>query len=171
VAMLCFWQVVDGLMPGVEYVFQLRGINKDTLGEPSEPLRLTTMCQVPPPPGQPRCLEATPSTIMLHWSPPATDNGSVIVAYSLQMRMKGQVKYETVFDDIGNDSAEVSCLEPRACYIFRVRARNAMGWGGWSQELRVETRTPSVPQSPTSLECLPAHNSVTIMWPHLQVEE
>jgi len=33
----------------------------------------------------------------------------------------------------------------------------------------VETRTPSVPQSPTSLECLPAHNSVTIMWPHLQM--
>jgi len=162
-------KVVHGLQPGIEYEFQLRAINRNCHGEPTEPLKLATQCSVPSPPSQPRCLERSHLSLMVLWSPPPTNNGSEVVAYELQIRKHCDgFEWEALPEEIGNDSAEISNLEPNSSYDLRVRARNALGWSDWSPESSLDTLSLPVPQPPDSLAVIPTHNSVTLSWPHYQ---
>jgi hypothetical protein len=162
-------KVVRGLQPGIEYVFQLRALNRNCIGEPTEPLKIATQCTFPSPPSPPRCLERSHVSLMVLWIPPPCNNGSEVVAYELQIRAgdEGGV-WEAVPEEIGNDSAEISGLEPDTVYDLRVRARNAMGWSEWSAESRMRTVVLPIPEAPNSLSVISTHNSVTLSWPHHQ---
>mmetsp|Transcript_22259 Transcript_22259/g.51726 ORF Transcript_22259/g.51726 Transcript_22259/m.51726 type:complete len:779 (-) Transcript_22259:244-2580(-) len=162
-------KVVHGLQPGIEYVFELRAINRNCHGESTEPLKVSTQCTFPSPPSSPRCLERSHFSLMVLWSPPPCNNGSEVVAYELQIRKHCDGgEWEAVPEEIGNDSAEISNLEPNCEYDLRVRARNALGWSEWSNESSMHTLVLPLPHAPNSLAVIPTHNSVTLSWPHHQ---
>jgi hypothetical protein len=164
---LCY--VVEDLEPGKEYAFQVRALNQNGPGEETEPLKVTTKCDVPPPPSQPESADQTCDSILINWRPPARDNGSEVASYHLQMRQDGEEDWQTVSEQINSTSVEVKCPEPRTVYHFRVRAKNALGYSEWSDESMFETLPPPPPQPPVALTSVVTHNSVTLNWPHHEV--
>eukprot|EP00960_Hanusia_phi_P046429 757823-Hanusia_phi.AAC.1 len=163
---LCY--VVEDLVPGQEYAFQIRALNQVGPGEPTEPLKVTVKSDVPPPPSQPESSEQLSDAIILQWKPPMRNHGSEVTAYALQMRKDGEEEWQTVSEEITNLSVEVSCPEPRMVYHFRIRAKNALGWSEWSDSNMFETLPPPPPQPPLAVSAVMTHNSVTINWPHSQ---
>ena len=167
------WYVLEDLEPGNEYSFQLRALNQNGPGEETEPLKVTTKCDVPPPPSQPESAEQSCDSIVINWKPPARDNGSEVASYFLQMRKdlhRAPVEedWTTVSEEITGIRVEVSCPEPRTVYHFRVRAKNALGYSEWSDESTFETLPPPAPEPPLAVSILVSNNSVTLNWPHQQ---
>ena len=153
--------ILKRLQPGTQYSVRAKVAN--CIGEsPWSPVTTaTTAATVPLQPDPPAVMEATDSSLVLQWFPPA-DNGSPIAAYDLEV------------DDGGGDfvrlyhgpspSFSVAGLRGGAVYRFRVRAENDAGRSLWSTPTEATTAAavPAAPSAPARLGCGP--HSISIAW-------
>ena len=124
-----------GLTDGTSYDFQVQAINgvgmsgySDTgMGTP------TASGAVPAAPAAPTVTTTanTRGSLVVTWVAPA-DNGSAIIDYSLQYRVKGTPNWTVMTAAITGTSTTLSGMPDGTTYEVQVRARNANGMSGWS---------------------------------------
>uniref|UniRef100_A0A3B4Y3I4 Titin n=1 Tax=Seriola lalandi dorsalis TaxID=1841481 RepID=A0A3B4Y3I4_SERLL len=156
---------VSGLTPGHEYEFRVLAENNAGLSQPSpsSPFykAVDTIFQ-PGPPGNPRVLDTTKSSITLAWNKPVYDGGSEITGYI--KRESTRKAYSTVCASCHKSSWKIGELEEGKMYFFRILAENEYGVG-----LPVETVEPikvserPLPPGKVSLREVTS-TSVTLSW-------
>lgn len=118
------------------YYFQIRARNIAGFGEWSS----TIGKSIPGVPGQmaiPMTTFTPPATIVISFNPPSSDGGSTVVGYDVQYSTDADFTQVTT---ISSDKSPIviNNLSPNAEYYrFRVRARNLIGVGEWSDS-RIE---------------------------------
>ncbi len=138
-------RTVTGLVNGRAYTFQVRAVNLFGPGALSAPSNEVTPRGLP---GTATALVATrlDSSASLSWTAPASDGGSPITGYVLQVRNGATVvRTDTLSGNI--TSTLVSGLNNGTAYNFRLQAVNALGTGALSAASN--TVTPAtVPGAP-----------------------
>uniref|UniRef100_A0AAY4B5V1 Titin n=1 Tax=Denticeps clupeoides TaxID=299321 RepID=A0AAY4B5V1_9TELE len=102
---------VTALVPGHEYEYRIFAENAAGISVPSSSspfYKATDTLFQPGPPGNPRILDTTKSSITIAWNKPVYDGGSEITGYIIEVSI-------------------VSGLTPGEQYMFRVSAKNEKG--------------------------------------------
>ena len=121
------------------------GSAEQRFSTPTEPVFARTT------PGAPAIGTASPgnASAVVTWAVPATDGGSAIIEYRIQVR-RGATLVRTVAGiPAAAISARITGLTNGQSYNFRVRAINAVGAGPLSERSNAVTPNPSVPDAPT----------------------
>jgi Ca2+-binding RTX toxin-like protein len=133
---------ITGLTNGTTYTFQVRGVNALGAGAPSNESAPVTPRTTP---GLPTAVTATAGNAQatVSWTAPASNGGSAITGYSVQVRT-GTTVVRNV--SVGNVlSTTITPLTNGTAYNFRVAAVNAAGTGGLSvASAAVTPRAPVV---------------------------
>jgi titin len=131
----------EELHEGDEYEFRVSAVNAAGQGKPSESSgRFTAKdpFDVPGKPEAPTVEDMSPEVASVAWAPPASDGGSPITGYTLEMRRVGDVKWKPASKDATPDTKlTVEGLMDGEEYEFRVTAHNKAGPGA-----------PSAPSKP-----------------------
>ncbi|MDR1342243.1 MAG: YDG domain-containing protein, partial [Prevotellaceae bacterium] len=144
---------VTGLTNGTEYAFKIRAVNAAGNGAESGEKKAIP-CNVP---DAPTSLAAAPGNaqVALSWSAPASDGGSAIIKY------KVQVDNNNWIDVMSGTTYTFTSLANGTLYTFRVRAVNAAG----ESTAASTTATPyGVPGAPATLTATPDNEQVTLSW-------
>ena len=143
--------VHEGAEPGTEYRYRVRAINAVGEGPPSNVAETATEAGVP---GAPTDLEAEadgPTEVDLDWEAPASDGGSAVTGYRIEVSEDGDD-----WDDLEGDTESTATryvhrgARPGTRYWYRVRAINAVGEGAPSNRTHATTEA-SVSDAPTGL--------------------
>jgi hypothetical protein len=135
--------VVNGLKPGMAYLFQVRAVNKYGMGiwsDSSIPMK-TVDGQAPSKIKDLTVPHVYKSFITLQW-PPAEDNGHEVthhkVRHSFQADMSGEIEAELpVQRQGGYDTCSLRHLDKGKTYYFQVVAFNKLGMTEWSDPVPV----------------------------------
>lgn len=93
-----------------------------------------TMIGPPSAPGRPTSIETTPTSILLHWTPPQTDGNCKITNYKLEQKTTSTWTQVNSDFQIKDTNFNVVALETGCHYRFRVGGENSEGCGFWSEE-------------------------------------
>jgi hypothetical protein len=153
---------LTGLAPGTTYQVRISAIN--SVGA-SDPLSgsVTTLAVVPT---VPRSLKGTGkslSTATLAWSLPASNGGSAITDYKVEVSSNCSTFTTISRAASKNLGFKVTGLKAGTRYCFRVSAKNSVGFSDASSELIVVT-DGNAPNAPTSLAVRASTTSVTLSW-------
>jgi hypothetical protein len=135
-----------GLTNGTTYTFQVRAVNAFGAGSLSTPSGQVSPVGAPGAPGTPVATRGN-AQATLTWPAPASDGGSPITGYNVQVRT-GNTVVRT--DNLVGSAttATIASLNNGTAYNFRVQAVNAIGTGPLS--VASNTVTPAtVPGQPT----------------------
>uniref|UniRef100_A0AAY5EL21 Titin n=1 Tax=Electrophorus electricus TaxID=8005 RepID=A0AAY5EL21_ELEEL len=142
---------VTGLVPGHEYEFRVTAENAAgvSLPSPSTPyVKATDTLFKPGPPGNPRILDTTSSSITLAWNKPVYDGGSAITGYIVETCLPGTDEEQWTIvspkDGLKGTSFTIINLKKNQEYKINVSAVNNEGIG----------EAASVPGSPKAEERL-----------------
>ena len=159
---------VGGLTNGVEHAFQVRAVEDESEGPPSDIVRGTPM----PAPDAPTNFTATPQDgqVLLSWDNP---NDPSITRYEYRQAREGSGFGPATGIPRSNTtigSHTVSNLANGSTYTFQVRAVNYFGAGDWSASSTVRPEDPSSSSNgdnlPPNINRPPSFgsaNSVTLM--------
>ena len=138
----------SGLSKGTPHTYRIRAVNGVGNGGWSNQPSATTGTVVPEAVDDLAATPASASAIDLTWTAPG-NGGSAITGYRLERKTASG----TVSSSIAADATRHtdSGLNAGTTYTYRLRAVNAVGNGGWSNEASVTTGSV-VPGAPTSLE-------------------
>ena len=106
-------------------------VTAGTTGTPSAPLNL-------------RAVAAGSTIIDLEWDAPASPGGSAVIDYQVEMSATGGVPW-TLLTTTSLTSFRDASLTAGATRYYRVRARNANGFGPWTSPENATTGTPPGP--------------------------
>src|SRR3954451_4854438 len=116
-------------------------------------------------PDPPIDLAATPGDGSAHlsWTPPASDGGSPITGYNVY---EGDSVTPLNAEPTTDTSFDVTGLDNGTTYVFTVKAVNAIGEGGASNEASAtpETGAATVPDAPIDLTATPGDGSAHLEW-------
>jgi hypothetical protein len=85
----------------------------------------------------------TENSVTLKWAKPKNDGGSKITAYQVEIRKPDSDTWEIANDyPIKGNDLTVNNLQTGKPYEFRVKAKNAAGWGDYSTLDRPVTLKP-----------------------------
>uniref|UniRef100_A0A674PIR4 Titin n=1 Tax=Takifugu rubripes TaxID=31033 RepID=A0A674PIR4_TAKRU len=154
----------SGLTTGHEYEFRVFAENNAGLSQPSPSspfYKAEDTIFMPGPPGNPRVLDTTKSSITLSWNKPVYDGGSEITGYIRESIRKA---YSTVNANCPKCSWKIGELEEGKMYSFRILAENEYGVGlpaETSEPIKVSER----PLPPGKVSLLKVSGtSVTLTW-------
>lgn len=143
--------IVNRLLPGRAYLFQIRAFNRIGAGEWSDPLEVISGAGAPDTPSAPKVATKTSHIVIVSWTEPL-NNGSAITEYRVQMAMamptsptqsseslceEGSPATEEVKSEVNDTtsqlstftqvyvgsslSCEVKGLQPASIYLFRIQ--------------------------------------------------
>lgn len=138
-----------GLSSGTTRHYRVSAINAVGVGEASNEDQATTAPNVPGPPRGLDAVAAGMTIIDLSWSPPASDSGSVVTEYRIEVSRTGNSGWSFAGSTTDTNYSDTD-LTPDTRYFYRVRAVNAIGPGAPSNVARATT-DPTVPDAPTNL--------------------
>ncbi|XP_057667148.1 obscurin isoform X14 [Diorhabda carinulata] len=92
---------------------------------------------VPDEPDSPESQEVSDSEILLTWKQPRFDGNAPVICYSLEYKVADELDWIKKADNIDHEFYLMSGLESNKSYIFRLAAKNSIGWSD-----------PGVPSSP-----------------------
>ena len=182
---------VTGLTNGTQYSFAVRARNSVGAGAFSNESVLVTPRVAPAPPGNPNPpgnpggpgpgngggggnsgpgsanisgATSGPSSVTLALTPPATDGGSPVLRFAVQVldsagRQVGALRTAPA----SAQSIVVTGLTNGLVFSFRVRAENAIGPGAWSAPVTARPVGPP-PVPPTLVDLAPRATSVVVRW-------
>ncbi len=133
-----------GLRPNTEHVYRVRAIGLGGTGYWSTEVIASTMLAVP----QNIAAKATSSAIALTWD-------SVVDAQYYDVEADGNV-----IDNGGSIAFTHSNLAPNVEHTYRVRAREDLGAGDWSEPLKIKTLL----ETPVNLQAKATDITITITW-------
>ncbi len=152
---------VSGLTGGVEYTFQVRGVNDYGAGSPSGAWSGT-------PDGSPMAPTGLTATggdgyVDLTWTAPSS--GIPPTGYEYRWSSDDGDSWYWTWSSTGNGAAtstRVSDLENSVTYLFQVRANNEHGAGGASNTASATTFGP--PEAVNILDATPGNGYVELTW-------
>ncbi len=162
---------VIGLEPNKKYSFRVRAENQYGLSEPSEidePITAKFPFSVPDPPGKPKPAQESTTSIGLSWDRPASDGGSKIQGYKIEIREVTEEHWTLCTSSlVRSQSHTVSNLVTGCEYEFRVKATNAAGDSRPSlpstqMQLKGKQRPPGPPGLPIVTKV--GKNYVDLKW-------
>lgn len=122
---------VDGLVPGHEYKFRVKALNKEGESEPLESIGTIVAKDpftAPSAPGAPEPQDWSANHVELKWPEPASDGGSPITGYIIEKKDKYSPMWEKAIETSSpNPTATVNGLVEGNEYQFRVIAVNKGG--------------------------------------------
>lgn len=127
--------LIGGLKPFTKYEFAVQSHGVDMDGPFGSVVERSTLPDRPStPPSDLRLSSLTPSTVLLHWCPPAEPNGEIVEYLILYSSNHTQPEQQwTLLTTDGNIfSAEVRGLESDTRYFFKMGARTEVGPGPFS---------------------------------------
>lgn len=92
---------------------------------------------VPDEPDSPEASQTSDSEILLNWKQPKFDGNSPVICYKLEYKLADDTEWTKKADNIDHEFFLIGDLEPNKAYIFRLAARNSIGWSD-----------PGVPSAP-----------------------
>ena len=122
-----------GLEPNTRKYFRIRAANEFGGGLWSEVAEARTLAAGVP--GPPQDVGAGPfgdNAISVFWNQPAEDGHAPVTQYEVQWSANGSTGWSRV-GSTGNTTLNHTGLVAGDEYYYRVRARNSVGWGPWSQ--------------------------------------
>ena len=120
-------------------------------GAPGVPLNLTATA-------------ASPTVIDVVWNPPASPGVSAIIDYQLEMSTTGRVPW-TVLANTSQTSFRHAGLAAGVTRHYRVRARNANGFGPWTSVVSASTSAGTAPGPPRALTATAVSSSaIELSW-------
>lgn len=123
--------ILGGLKPGATYHFRLRARNSLGWGSMTAAVAVAVRATVPSAPPTLRATALSTGQVRLDWTTPISNGGSPISGYNYQRSADGGRTWATASTVFGPSTRSValSGLTPGVTYQFRIRARNAVGWG------------------------------------------
>ncbi|ODM93780.1 Twitchin [Orchesella cincta] len=122
---------VGGLVPGHEYSFRVKAVNKEGESQPLEtlnPIIAKDPFTVPEKPGVPEAEDWSATHVDLKWLEPVSDGGAPIEGYVIEKKDKYSGMWEKVVETIGPEcKGTVRGLSEGQQYQFRVVAVNKAG--------------------------------------------
>ena len=156
-----------GTVGTTSYQYRVSARNGSALGDPSTAVNVPAESTPVDPevPGVPREVVAAPrgADIEIRWDAPASDGGTPITGYRLEVREQGQAWL--LLDDVGPSTERYTHagLPAAATREYRVRARNSEGLGPFSKIVTATTNT-GAPGAPRDLRGLVRDQSVQLEW-------
>eukprot|EP00741_Cyanophora_paradoxa_P005563 tig00000900_g5393.t1 len=155
---------LDGLKANESYTFSVAARNAEGAGERSEPAHVTTAAAPPEAPLPPVRRGCGSSWARVVWSAPASNGGSPVTSYVLQMQPLAK-PWETVYEGPATEFT-ANDLRPVILYKFRVAAVNALGRGEFGKHVAVLT-DPGPPGAPVDLRLVEKSDErVALAWDH-----
>ena len=123
-----------GLAPSTTRYYRISAINTVGTGEPSTIASVTTDAQTVGPPNAPAMLTATAlgqSAILLSWSVPSNNGGSVVSGYKIEVSPDGTSNWTDLVPNTGSRSTTYTHedLAPETTRYYRISAINSVGTG------------------------------------------
>ena len=155
--------VVGGLTNGTTYVFRVAAVNAAGQGAWSLASSSVTPIAPPTPPTKLTVFPAA-SSVRLAWAVPASNGGSVITDYTVQVSADDGATWTTFQDGVSAlTSATVTGLTNGAVYMFRVAAVNSLSSSDWSVA-SPPTSPRALADPPTSLIGIAVDGKISLSW-------
>eukprot|EP00051_Salpingoeca_urceolata_P019632 m.289214 g.289214 ORF g.289214 m.289214 type:complete len:1116 (-) comp19456_c0_seq11:114-3461(-) len=157
----------EGLAPGQEYEVSVVPFAGDLQGPPTPTATVTTLAVAPGPCGALELTGKTRTTLTVRWGVPPSTGGASITDYELAWDTGNPEEDDpTTLLYTGSERRYkvAGPLDTAHVYRFRIRGRNRIGWGPWSQSHAFTTAAgpPSRP-SPPVVEHVGVE-SLTLAW-------
>ena len=161
---------LKNLLPGNEYIFRVRAVNKYGIGDylESEPTIACNPYKPPSAPGTPEASQITNDSMVLSWTTPELNGGADIEGYHLEKRDKDSVRWTKCNRQKLTDTHfKVTGLMTDHFYEYHVTAENQAGIGDLS-ELSLSYRAcnattpPAPPHHPKVTDY--TKSSVSLSW-------
>uniref|UniRef100_A0A8C3DH50 Uncharacterized protein n=1 Tax=Corvus moneduloides TaxID=1196302 RepID=A0A8C3DH50_CORMO len=125
---------VSGLTEGHEYEYRVMAENAAGVSEPSPASPFYKACDTvfkPGPPGNPRVLDSSKSSITIAWNKPIYDGGSEITGYMVEIALPEEDEWKIVTPPMGlkATSFTITDLKENQEYKIRIYAMNSEGLG------------------------------------------
>lgn len=163
---------VMGLEEGKPYKFRVSAENNEGKSIPLETETTVTPKNPVKLPGAPTGLEAasqTAESVLLKWNPVPGEGINRIAGYAVEMCEPGSNDWFPASDAtlVRDNQVEVTGLRPNREYKFRVKAKNAAGWGPASSDelqcsLKPDYVKPDAPGTPSVLRV--GKNFAELQW-------
>lgn len=98
---------------------------------------------VPDAPDSPEATKISDTEILLTWKPPKCDGNSPVLCYSLQYKLANDLEWTKKADNIDHEFYLMRGLEANSSYLFRLAAKNNVGWSEQGVATAVITTTNS----------------------------
>ncbi len=109
-------------------------------------------------------LSARANTITASWSAPREDGGTAVTGYDVQYKETAGTSWTDVTHTGTGTTATISGVTGGTSYDVRVRARNAVGAGLWSNVVSVTPGVVTVPGAVGALSAVPGTGRLTVSW-------
>lgn len=83
---------------------------------------------VPDEPDSPEASQISDTEVLLTWKQPKFDGNSPVLCYCMEYKLADDVEWTKKADNIDHEFYLLTGLSPLTSYIFRLSARNAIGW-------------------------------------------
>uniref|UniRef100_A0A8C8VEL6 Titin n=1 Tax=Pelusios castaneus TaxID=367368 RepID=A0A8C8VEL6_9SAUR len=125
---------VTGLTESHEYEYRIMAENAAGVSEPSPTSQFYKACDTvfkPGPPGNPRVLDTSKSSITIAWNKPIYDGGSEITGYMVEIALPEEDEWKIVTPSAGlkATSFTITDLKENQEYKIRIYAMNSEGIG------------------------------------------
>ena len=127
----CSFEITD-LIEGSDNEFRVCAENAAGVGKPSETTGkfvAKNPFDVPGRPDAPELKDVAAESVTLSYKPPASDGGSPVTGYKIEMKGKLETRWKEVAKGVKEMEYEVSGLQAGSEYEFRVTAENKAGFG------------------------------------------
>ena len=149
---------ITGLTNGTSYLVQVRA--KNSVGSSDWSHSSSTTLTTPAKPLHP-ILTSGDEQLTVEWTEPAA-NGAEVSDYDVQYSAGRSDGWTDHPHSGAGRSSVITGLTNGKSYQVRVRARNSVGWSGWSDPATGKpVTTPAAPNVPT---LTPGHKQLTVAW-------
>ncbi|XP_066256138.1 obscurin isoform X9 [Euwallacea similis] len=83
---------------------------------------------IPDEPDSPEVPQLSDTEVLLQWRQPKHDGNSPVICYRLEYKVADETEWIKKADNIDHEFYLVTGLEPSQTYIFRLAAKNSIGW-------------------------------------------
>ena len=154
---------ITGLTNGQSYQVQVRATNSVGNSQWSNSRSATPAAQAPSKPVVPT-LAVGNAQLTVSWVAPAA-NGALISDYDVRYRAGNSGSWTDANYNGTGTSTTISSLANGTGYQVQVRARNSVGWGGWSDSASATPAAPAtVPAKPTGFAATAGNGQVVLSW-------
>ena len=130
---------ITGLKPATKYMFRLKAVNSVGVSKVSSSASFTTFATAPAIPTNLLVKSQTASSLTLTWTAPS-NGGTRIIDYRVEYSLdQGESWLIVAKNAASSASATLRGLNSKTSYLFRVTAKNSVGFGGVSQNITVTT--------------------------------